>query len=55
MDPDDQEKTSFVKAQGTYCYRYDAIWAQERRSYLSKAGEQDVPEAYRNDHGGVHR
>ena len=21
MDPDDQEKTSFVKAQGTYCYR----------------------------------
>ena len=21
MDPDDQEKTSFVTAQGTYCYR----------------------------------
>ena len=33
----------------------DAFWAQERRSYLSEAGEQDVPEADRNDHGGVHR
>ena len=21
MDPDDQEKTSFVRGQGTYCYR----------------------------------
>ena len=33
----------------------DAFWTQERRSYLLETGEQDVPKADRNDHGGVHR
>ena len=28
----------------------DAVWAQECRSYLSEGGEQDVPEADRNNH-----
>ena len=26
MDPDEQEKTSFVTAQGTYCYRVMPLW-----------------------------
>ena len=54
MDPDDQEKTSFVIGQGTYCYR-DALWAQECMSYLLEAGKQDVLEENRNGHGGVYR
>ena len=33
----------------------NAFRAQERRSYLSAAGKQNVPEANRNDHGGEHR
>ena len=32
----------------------DAVWAQERRSYLSEAGELDVPKAYKHNYGGVH-
>ena len=32
----------------------DAFWAKERRSYIPEVGEQDVPEANRGFHGGVH-
>ena len=33
----------------------DALWAQELRSYLSEASEQDVLDPNRNIHGGVYR
>ena len=55
MDPDDQEKTSFVIAQGTYSLSGDAIRTQECRSHLSEVGEQDVPEVDRHNYGGIHR
>ena len=54
MDLDDQEKTSFAIAQGTYCYRV-MPFGLKKRSYLSEAGEPDVPEADRHNYGGVHR
>ena len=34
MDPDDQEKTSFVTGQGTYCYRVKPFGLKKCRSYL---------------------
>ena len=39
MDPDDQEKTSFVTGQGTYCYRVMPFGLKKRRSYLPEVGE----------------
>ena len=55
MDPDDQEKISFVIGARDLLLSCDALWAQERRSHLLEAGKQDVPEENRSIHGGVYR
>ena len=54
MDPDDQEKTSFVTGQGTYFYRV-MPFGLKNAGYLPEVGEQDVLEANRGIHGGVYR
>ena len=48
MDPDDQEKTSFVTRQGTYYYQVMPFGLKKLMSYLPEVGEQDVPEANRD-------
>ena len=52
MDPDDQVVRHGA---GNLLLSCDAFWTQERRSYLPEVGKQNVPEADRNNHGGVHR
>ena len=54
MDPNDQEKTSFVTAQGTYCYRV-MPFGLKNAGATYKISEPDVPEADRCNNGGIHR
>ena len=55
MDPDDQEKTSFVTGARDLLLLSNALWAKKRKSHLLEVGEQDVPKADRGIHGGVYR
>ena len=55
MDPDDQEKASFVTQQGTYCYRVMPFGLKKRMSYLPEVGEKYVPETNRDIYGGIYR
>ena len=51
MDPDDQEKTSFIHKARNLLLSSNAVWAQECRSYLSEVSESDVPETDRHNNG----
>ena len=55
MDPDNQEKTSFVTEKGTYCYRVMPFGLKNAGANLPEAGEQDVPETNRDIYGGIYR
>ena len=55
MDPNNQEKTSFFYWARNLLLSGDALRTEERRSHLSKVGEQDVPEANWSIYGGIYR
>ena len=55
MDPNDQEKTSFVTAQETYCYRVMPFGLKNAGATYQRLVEPDVPEVDRCNNGGIHR
>ena len=53
MDPNDQEKTSFVTRQDVLLPG-DALRVEERRGHISKASKQNVSEAEWNIYGCIY-
>ena len=55
IDPNDQEKTSFVTGARNLLLSGNALRTEECRSHLLKVGKQDVPEANWSIYGGIYR
>ena len=54
MAPEDFASVAFIAAGKTYCYTYDALWAQERWGHLSENGQHRLQRPAGPKFGGLH-
>ena len=55
MNPEDQEKTSFITERGTYCYKGMPFGDEKHGSNVSAFSESNVQRSPRENYGNIYR